>query len=97
MKDLFEELCKGCNAKALYDEEYCDACNLKDDIAEHDKQIKTDAIKGFAKWLEQKGYLSTIEHDEDEDSEGFIVYHEYVTSMRAEGVCEEYFKEQGNE
>lgn len=51
-------------------------------------------IKEFAKWLEQKGYLSTIEYDEDEDSEGFIVYHEYVTSMRAEDVCEEYFKEQ---
>lgn len=47
MKDLFEELCKGCDAKALYDEEYCDTCNLKDDIAEHDKQIRADAIKEY--------------------------------------------------
>lgn len=53
MKDLFEELCKGCNAKALYDEEYCDACTLKDDIAEHDAKIRAEAVEEAAVLIRQ--------------------------------------------
>lgn len=62
MKDLFEELCKGCNAKALYDEEYCDACNLKDDIAEHDAKVRADSVKEFAEWLSNTEYVASQGH-----------------------------------
>lgn len=43
----------------------CDRCQ-KIMLEEHDKQI----IREFAEWLSNKGYLSFIEYDEDEDFEG---------------------------
>ena len=48
----------GCNAKQFECDKYldCDSC-LEDKIKEHDKQIRADAIDGFAKWLVEQGIL----------------------------------------
>ena len=48
----------GCDAKLFECDKYldCDSC-LEDKIKEHDKQIRADAIDGFAKWLVEQGIL----------------------------------------
>ena len=48
----------GCDPKLFECNKYldCDRC-LEDKIKEHDKQIRADAIDGFAKWLVEQGIL----------------------------------------
>ena len=48
----------GCDPKLFECDKYldCDRC-LEDKIKEHDKQIRADAIDGFAKWLVEQGIL----------------------------------------
>ena len=48
----------GCDTKLFECDKYldCDSC-LEDKIKEHDKQVRADAIDGFAKWLVEQGIL----------------------------------------
>ena len=48
----------GCDPKLFECNKYldCDRC-LEDKIKEHDKQIRADAIDGFANWLVEQGIL----------------------------------------
>ena len=50
----------GCDPKLFECDKYldCDSC-LEDKIKEHDKQIRADAIDGFAKWLVEQGILGS--------------------------------------
>ena len=50
----------GCDTKLFECDKYldCDSC-LEDKIKEHDKQIRADAIDGFAKWLVEQGILGS--------------------------------------
>lgn len=55
-------------------------------------KTKADAIMKFAEWLSEKGYLTEIEYDEDEDMDGNIVWNEWNISLDTKDVVAEYFE-----
>lgn len=63
------------------------------DTTEHDKDVVLDLLK----WLEDKGYLTHIVYDEDEDFDGNIVHFEREERLNADEVLAEYEKESRNE
>lgn len=63
------------------------------DTTKHDKDVVLDLLK----WLEDKGYLTHIVYDEDEDFDGNIVHFEREERLNADEVLAEYEKESRNE
>ena len=77
----------GCDAKQFECDKYldCDSC-LEDKIKEHDKQIRADAIDGFAKWLVEQGILGNRCISDGEITDyGKVYAKKYKEQLKAGG------------
>ena len=77
----------GCDPKLFECNKYldCDRC-LEDKIKEHDKQIRADAIDGFAKWLVEQGILGNRCISDGEITDYGKVYAKKYKEQLKEGV-----------
>ena len=79
--------CNSNNAKLFECDKYldCESC-LEDKIKEHDKQIRTDAIDGFAKWLVEQGILGNRCISDGEITDyGKVYAKKYKEQLKAGG------------
>ena len=77
----------GCDPKLFECDKYldCDRC-LEDKIKEHDKQIRADAIDGFAKWLVEQGILGNRCISDGEITDyGKVYAKKYKEQLKAGG------------
>ena len=80
----------GCDPKLFECNKYldCDRC-LEDKIKEHDKQIRADAIDGFAKWLVEQGILGNRCISDGEITDyGKVYAKKYKEQLKEGGINE---------